>query len=56
MVINTIEPRSFWARIPDEDPRKKQIAAELIKREDIDTEEDIWGRAVPIDLHGRNRR
>ena len=53
---NSDAHRSFWRQIPDTDPRKVQIAEQLIERDDITCVDEIWGRAVPIDLHGDPNR
>ena len=42
----------FWASIPDADPRKTAIRDALLQRPDIENEEDLWSRAVPIVIHG----
>ena len=44
--------RRFWASIPDADPRKTAIRDALLQRPDIENEEDLWSRAVPIVIHG----
>ena len=44
--------RAFWARVPDDDPRKQELAREMVKRDDIPNEDAIWGKAIPITIHG----
>ena len=44
--------RFFFGGGPEEDPRKIWLRGHLSQREDIQSEEDMWGRAVPIALHG----
>ena len=49
----TILSRSFWDSIPNNDPRKRQILEEVLpKKDDVLTEDELWARAVPIDIHG----
>ena len=55
--VNDLDtPKSFWSAIPDTDPRKRQIAEIYVERADIANVDEIWGRAVPIDIHGNARR
>ena len=44
--------REFWSQVPESDPRKRMLAEKLMEREDIESEADIWGRAIPITLYG----
>ena len=44
--------RKFWASIPDADPIKTALRDALLQRPDIENEEDLWSRAVPIVIHG----
>ena len=44
--------RSWWRAVPDEDPRKQQVASELMNRHDVHSLDDIWSRAVPVIIHG----
>ena len=52
-VAETIISRSFWDSIPNNDPRGRQILEEVLpKKDDVLTEDQLWARAVPIDIHG----
>ena len=44
--------RSFWANVPDADPRKQFLKASFVGRPGISSEAELWSRAVPISLHG----
>ena len=44
--------RSYWATIPDADPRKRAIAEAHRNDEGLRSEDDIWSRAIPIQFHG----
>ena len=44
--------RHWWGQVSDADPRKQLIERELTNRDDINDPAEIWGRAVPIKIHG----
>ena len=44
--------RNFWSSVPDTDARKTAIKAAFLPRPDVEDEEDLWSRAVPIVVHG----
>ena len=44
--------RAWWAAVPDADPRKVELRRALAARDDFVDEDEAWGRAVPINIHG----
>ena len=44
--------RTFWRNVPDSDPRKSELLAYFARRDDLESPEDGWSRAVPIVVHG----